>query len=259
MDLNEAIRLLWYGSILLLGVLWIRIVATGLWRVYPWFALYILSLWVESLLLLVFGKHVHIYGRIWLFTRSAVLLMELAAVLEIFARWTTSFEGIGAFGRRLLAVLMAISIVSFVSTLPVSWSAGRLHVSYQLMMIANRSVSVGLAAFLLTALGFFYKFAGPVTPNLNRHTWTTAAFVTANAVGYFFMASHWYALANVVLMSVTLSCLVYWILAFRESGERKPEFSANLAEWHAMEDVNRQILELAGSVKLSPLGLRRKN
>jgi hypothetical protein len=260
-DLNEAIILLWYGSILFLGVLGIRLLVTRLWRSYPAFTLYILALCVESLLLLYLYRHGYrqkIYGRFWTVSRLLVLALEVSAVLAIFNRWTVSFPGIGAFGRRLVVVLMAISIGLALSTLPVAWSSSGWVVAYQIMTIINRGTNACCAVFLILTLGFFYKFGGPVAPNLRRHTWAMTAFVTANAVSYLAMSSHAFALANVLLTSVSIAALGFWILALKGSGELQPVTGMNTEEWEAAEQMNRQLQKLADSVTLTPQGLRKK-
>jgi len=261
-DLNEAIILLWYGSILFLGILGVRLLVTHLARAYPDFTRYIVALCIESLLLLYLHNHGYrqkIYGRFWTISRLIVLALEVSAVLAIFNRWTVSFPGIGAFGRRLVVVLMAISIGLALSTLPVAWSASGWVVAFQIMTIVNRGTNAGCAVFLILTLGFFYKFGGPVAPNLKRHTWAMTAFVTANAISYLAMSSHAFALANVLLTSVSIAALAYWILALKSSGELQPVTAMNPEEWEATEEMNRQLQKLADSVTLTPQGLRKKS
>lgn len=259
MDLNEAILLLWYGSVLLLGILWVRLLTTGLFRSYRSFTLFVFALWAESVLLLfIQNSPQKFYGKVWIFTRLTVMALEINAVLAIFGRWTVSFPGIGAFGRRLVAVLMAISIGLSLSTLPVAWSASGWDVAFQLTSVANRGANACCAFFLLLTLGFFYKFGGPVAPNLKKHTWSMAAFVTANAISYFAMSSHAFVVANVLLTGVSIAALTYWIFALTLPGEVQPATALNEEEWKAAEQMNEQMQKLADSVTLTPHGLRKK-
>jgi len=256
--LRAVINLLSFASIVLLGVLWIRLMSSGLWKVYRAFTVYVFALLVESGLLLTLVRNPEMYRRVWVVSRLTILLLETVVVLSIFGRWTGSYKGIGAFGRRLVVILMAVSVGLAFSTLPVSWSAKGWNVVAQLTTIANRGASFCFAAFLLLTIGFFYKFGGPVAPNLKRHSWAMTAYVSANVVSYFVMARHVFWLSNILFPVVSLATLAYWIFAFQTSGEEKPVTAANPERWAAAEAMNEQLQKLADSVTLSPRGVTRK-
>jgi hypothetical protein len=156
-----------------------------------------------------------------------------------------------------VVVLMAISIGVSLSTLPVAWSSTGWQVAVQLVTIVNRGVNICCAIFLLLTLGFFYKFGGPVAPNLKRHTWSMAAFVSANVLSYFALSSHAFVLANILLPSVSLAALAFWTVALTHAGELQPETGYNAEEWAAAEHMNTQLQKLADSVTLTPHGLGR--
>jgi hypothetical protein len=179
---------------------------------------------------------------------------EFWTVWAIFARWTVSYPGTGEFGRKLVIFLMAVSLAVSLMTLPVAWSATGWSVAFQLTSIANRGASVCLAFFLVLSLGFFYKFGGPVAPNLRKHTWSMAAFVTANALSYFAMSSHAFKLANFLLPTISMAALAFWILALTKAGEVEPEVAYDKEEYRAAEAMNRQLQKLASSVRLTSRG-----
>jgi hypothetical protein len=232
--------------------------SSGLWKVYRAFSVYVFALFVESGLLLTLVRNPTMYGRVWVVSRLTILSLEVLVVLSIFGRWTASYRGIGAFGRRLVVVLMAVSIGLAASTLPVNWSIGGVALALQLTAIVNRGANFCFAAFLLLTIGFFYKFGGPVAPNLKRHSWAMTAYVSANVVSYFAMASHIFWLSNILLPVVSLATLAYWILAFRNSGEEQPTTTGDPEKWAVAEAMNEQLQKLADSVTLSPRGVTRK-
>jgi hypothetical protein len=255
--------MIWYwsvliGSFLLQAVLAIRLLATGFWRVYPAFTLYTVALWTESGILLAFAHDQRLYGHVWIFSRLIALLLEVAAVLSIFGRWTVSFPGIGVFGRSLLAVLTAVSVGLALSTVPVTWSKEGWRVAYKLMTITNRVSSACFACFLVLTIAFFSKFGGPVAANLKRHSWSMAVFVTANTVSYFLATSHMFELANIFLPSIAMAALGYWIFAFRKSGEAQPVTPADPGRWAVADAMNEQLLKLADSVTLSSRGVKKR-
>jgi hypothetical protein len=157
-----------------------------------------------------------------------------------------------------MVVLIGISIGIIVSTLPIEWAKNGWHLAWQVTTLVNRGVSVGCAGFLLLTLWFFSKFGGPVAPNLKRHTWALAAYVSANALSYFMASGHAFAVANVLLPLISLSALGFWIIALRKSGETQPVTALNEEEWEDAEQWNRQLQKLADSVTLSTHGLRKK-
>jgi hypothetical protein len=249
---------LWGGSFLLMAVLAIRLLAGGFWRAYPVFTLYIVTLWAESGVLYALSSNQRIYGKAWIVSRVLVLLLELLVVLSIFGRWTTSFPGIGAFGRGLLLVLIAVSLGLSLSTLPAVWSRGAWAAAYRVTAMTNRFSSACFAFFLLLTITFFSKFGGPVAPNLRRHSWSMAVFATANAVSYFILTTRSFRFTNLFLALVSLLALSYWIFAFRGSGEAQPVTPADPVRWAVADAMNVQLLKLADSVTLTPRGVKKR-
>jgi hypothetical protein len=256
--LRAVINLLSFASIVLLGVLWIRLMSSGLWKFYRAFSVYVFALLVESGVLLALTRNRLLYRDIWVVSRLTILLLETVVVLSIFGRWTGSYKGIDAFGRRLVVILMAVSVGLAFSTLPVSWSANGWNVVAQLTTIANRAASIGFGLFLLLTLGFFYKFGVPIAPNLRRHTWAMTAYASANAISYFVMARHVFWVSNILFPVVSLVTLAFWIFAFQASGEEQPVTPPNPERFAAAEAMNLQLQKLADSVTLSPRGVTRR-
>ncbi len=255
---KEVILWLWRVSTGLQVVLAVRLVASGLYRSYPYFFSYIAALATESTILILLDQSKDVYWKVWVVTRTILLAVETAAVLEIFNRWSDSFHGIGKFGRQLLLVLVAIATGLCLSTVPINWSTrGWLYFAIFLMLVVNRAVHAGLAAFLILMLGFFTKFGGPVARNLKRHTWAMTAFVVANALSYFLLASKnlgiantlMQAMGNTLMQAISTGTLIFWIVALRSSGEVPPETPKNPEAWAEAEAMNRHLMEFASSVK----------
>ena len=246
---NEVILWLWRISTGLEVVLCIRLAVSGLWRSYPYFFAYLAALATESAILMSLDQGKVVYRKVWVVTRTILLVVETAAVLEIFNSWSDSFRGIGKFGKQLLLVLVVIATGLCLSTVPINWSTSVLLFAIFLMFVVNRAVHAGLAAFLILMLGFYTKFGGPVTRNLKRHTWAMTAFVVANAVSYFLLTSKNYGMGNMLMQAISTGTLIYWIVALRSSGEVPPETPKNPEAWAEAEAMNRQLMDFASSVK----------
>jgi hypothetical protein len=259
---EELVKYLTVGGTVLTVAVLVRLVTSGLWRKYPWFAGYLLTLSIESgLLTAIHDRKVGVQQAVWFGTRLVTVFLELKAVLEIFAQWTVSFPGIGAFGRKLFAFVIVIAIVVAAVTLPVGLPKGTWDGVLKAALVMNRGAVIGFAMFLILTVGFFQKFGGPVSPNLRRHTWAMAAYVSATAVSYFVLlaVTAWSKglVGNVLMPSVTLAALIYWLVALTPSGETQPETPRNDDNWEDAEEMNRQMQKLADAITLSPRGVKK--
>jgi hypothetical protein len=248
---------LWRISTGLEVVLCIRLAASGLWRSYPYFFAYIAALLTESTIMMLLD-HSKVLYKIWVVTRTILLAVETAAVLEIFNRWSDSFQGIGKFGKQLLLVLLALATGLCLSTVPINWSTSGWVLATYLMTVANRAVQTGLAAFLILMLSFYTKFGGPVASNLKRHTWAMTAFVVATAVGYFLVTSKNYGMGQILMQAISTGALVFWVMALGRSGEVPPETPRNPEAWAEAEAFNRQLIDFAGTVKQTRRAVGKK-
>jgi len=251
------------GGTVLTVALMVRLTAIGLWRRYPWFVGYLLALSLESGLLgAIHGGDAKLEQGVWVCTRLVVVFLELHVVLEIFGRWTFSFPGIGAFGRKMLVFVLMIATGVAILTFPVSWPQGAWDQVLKGAVVVNRGAVIGFAIFLTLTLGFFWKFGGPVAPNLRRHTWAMTAYVTATAVSYFAISSFEMDQAakwgNMLLPSVTLAALLFWIFAMKPTGEEQPAVEVDEAEWEEAEEMNRHMQKLADAITLSPRGGKKE-
>jgi hypothetical protein len=244
-----VILALWWTSLALQVLFCVRLISVGLARTYPRLIACFAALTVESLLLSAFVSKPLTYTKVWTFTRLAVLTLELLAVLEIFNRWSGTFPGIGRFGQRLLIVLCLLAAALSLSTFPIAWSVKGWRLAPYLILLANRAINAGLAVFLALTLGFFVKFGGPVAPNLWRHTWAMTGFLIANTVSYFLITTRYYTLGNTLLQGVVLVILAYWMYAMRRGGEEVPATASDEEAWAAAEEMNRQLIEFAESVR----------
>jgi len=252
------------STTILMAVLLVRLVAIGLWRVYAWFAAYLAVLCIESVLLQVLNAQpLYIVRSVWLVTRPVSALLECMVVLTIFGRWTVSFPGIGAFGRKLVVVILIVAAVVAASTIPVAWPPGAWMQAVKLTLIATRAVNIGFSLFLLLTLVFFRKFGGPVAPNLRRHTWAMAAYVTATSASYFvatasgLLGKQTLVVSNILLPAVTLTALTFWIFAFKRAGETQPDTVGDESQWEEAEEMNRHMQRLADVITLTPGGMKR--
>ena len=76
-----------------------------------------------------------------------------------------------------------------------------------------------------------------------------AGFLTANTISYFLITTRYYSLGNTLLQAVVLVILAYWVYAMQRGGEAVPVAENDEEAWAAAEEMNRQLLEFASSVK----------
>ena len=250
MSQTDAINLLWRANVLLQAVLCAKILATGLWRLYRRFTAYLVGLTAESIILAaVLAHHVGLYSKVWVATRSVLILLQILAVSEIFSRWAESHRNIGTFGQRLFAILGALAMGFAIATVPVSGSAKQWDWIIYATTVANRAAQFGVGAFMILMLGFFAKFGGPVAPNLRRHAWAMSAFSLANTISYFLLTSRVVVFGNIVLQVVPAGALIFWIYGLKRTGEEPPKEEYDPRVGAEAEETNRQMLEFAETVR----------
>jgi hypothetical protein len=125
-------------------------------------------------------------------------------------------------------------------------------------VLANRATNIGFSLLLLLTAGFFWKFGGPVAPNLKRHSWAMTAYGASTAVSYFVLMGRDAKVGNLLLPAVTVAVLIFWIFGLTRAGELQPATAGNEARWEEAEEMNRQMQKLADAVTLSPHGLKRR-
>lgn len=250
MSQADVIMGAWAANLLLQIALVIRLFATGLWRPYRRFTAYMVGLTVESVALYPLTHAPDQYARVWVCTRSVLLVFQVLTVFEIFSRWSESHRNIGKFGQRLFVFLFGLATVLSVATVPVAWSAKGWAITVYLVVVTSRAAQFGAGAFMILMLLFFAKFGGPVVPNLRRHAVSMTVFSLANTLSYFLFSSDvakFYA--NLSLQAITAGALIFWIVGFTRSGEQVTLTNYDPRLGAEAEETNRQMLEFAETVR----------
>src|SRR5665213_2862274 len=245
-------------------MLWLRLAAGSFWRRYPKFTLFVACLFAESLILAMVRSHgavLYLYGELWIVTRAMCLILEAAAVIEIFSRWSENFPGIESFGRRLFLFLVLGAGALVAATLPVDATRGGWVLAYRVTSVANREAHLFLAVFLAMMLVFFRRFGGPVGPNLRRHARWMLLFLAANSVAYLSVTvGRMFGVSNMLLPAVSFLCLGGWLLAFRRGEDVAVEAQATpeeLAEYEAADALSRKLIRFGERISVrGMLGLK---
>lgn len=245
-----AIQALWGATIALQVVLWAMLLATGLWRPYRRFTVYMVGLTVESGILYLVQHPAWLYQRVWIFTRLTLLILQLLAAVEIYSLWAEKHQNIGRFGHKLLVVLMGLAVGFSIATVPIAGSPRGWVLVVYVGLVANGAIQFGAGAFMLMMLGFFAKFGGPVNRNLRYHAGAMTAYSLANTIAYFLVARRIGSSSiSVVLQVITAGALVFWIVTLRRSGETAPIVKIDPQAAADAEEENRQLLEFAETAK----------
>lgn len=140
-------------------------------------------------------------------------------MLEIYRHVERSYRNIGVFGRRVLIVLTALSVVACAATFAPDFNR---HGAFaQFMFMAKRAQTLILCGVLgLSMLFYGLWWKAPKKPNLMRHAFVSFVFLGASSAYYLALAqgAH-YALATGLEQCAMTGCTLAWLICLQPAGE----------------------------------------
>lgn len=204
------------------------LVSIGSARRYRWFCAYSIFAGTISLALLQLRLSSHTYTLAWSAIQPILWLGQSAIAFEFYRLIRLHYPcGDQSVERRddrfiLLGALILGTTIAFIPSIV---EMGRLPGEFgmgfwrDLNIILERIVTSGLALFLLAAVAFHSFFPNTIAPNVIRHGWFLAFFLTAMAA-FHFAGIFWSPeQANLVCLPAVLACVIFWPLAFWKRGD----------------------------------------
>jgi hypothetical protein len=235
-------------------VLYLRLRHEGLEHTYPVFAGYLLFHFVRSGVLAALplvwplfwkGPYVQfgndLYGWTWLLTEPVLWVFYVLLVLELYSLVFRDYRGIASLSRWTILAGLVIAIVVASLTLPTDLSnpAERFPV-LRYFFVIERGVTSSLVVFLLSITAFLVWFPVPLSRNVVVHSTVCAFYYTAVALELLLRNVRGSSAADVVNVTgacVDLLCLGLWIALLNRAGESK-----RAAARHAWEPQRAQLL-----------------
>jgi hypothetical protein len=247
--MGEAINIVWRLSVAMELILAARLLLQGLGGVYPAllggscvFALR------SSLLILSMTNSRSTMSNAWKVTEPLVWLLWSWIVLELFSKWTSSYPGIGRFGRYLFGALITVALLVSLICWPFEWKALVFAHDVRIYFILNRVLMATLALFIVSIWLFFRGYPAAVAPNVVRHTCITAAFFVANALSWLALTLSGLKMGaplNLLIVGAAFASFSAWAVMLTRKGEERVSIPVMAPEEIArIEHVNRELLGL---------------
>lgn len=255
MSVGDAISIVWKICVLAELAVAGRLLFQGLAGEYPALLTVCSVLPIKSLML------IYLYGHL---TRgqsdlARSMTQDLApvewllyawVVYELFSRWTRSYKGIGRFGKILLVVLLAGSLLVSAALWQAEWKALVFARDFRIYYILNRIIFGALALFVVGMWWFFRRHPVAVPANVVRHTQISMVYLVGGAVAYLsftMIGLKAVPVANLALLVITTLSFAAWAALLSRSGQIAPEAQRVSAEdRQRIERINQELLDLMG-------------
>lgn len=248
----------WYLNIAAMVVLLVRFFTIGLFQTYRWFGIYLLADLTESLFFLYFLQThaLRLYAETYMAGQALKMFLSIFVLLELYRVSLASRPAIARFGRQTVgyALAAAAAIAVFGLLLDRSAPKDQPPLLYRYYAV-ERTMDLWALLFLVLITAFMLWF--PV--NLMRN----AAFYLLGFMVYFSSQSAGLLVVNLlkhryqtsvdaVMLSVSLGCLLLWIVALRRENEDQatvighrwdPSEAARLAG--QLDAINASLLRLS--------------
>jgi|HubBroStandDraft_6_1064221.scaffolds.fasta_scaffold456706_2 hypothetical protein len=211
------------------AILSVRLLATGLFRRYRVFFVYLVFATVQSGVLSSMSQRSNFYQKIWVLTEPVQWLLYVLVVLEIYALVLQDYRGLSTAGRWTLIAAVVVALLASCLTLAApSQLTGQGHLMHY-YYVAERAVYFSLAVFLLTILGFLMQYPITLNRNVIVHSMVFSVYFLGNTVLYLVLSMRGMASApqlqafifvvGYALDVITLASIAAWLALMNPAGE----------------------------------------
>ncbi len=249
--LSRLLIFAWYGSIVVELLFAGNLIRTKLAGRYLAFVAWAGVDATVSLLLTQFTHQAAVYLRVYIAGQAIMMLFQFLAIRSIFSAHLSNYPGIGAFGRKLLLVLVCLAVTVSVVVVHSDWRSA--DNPFDLTITGVRIVMTGFAVFLLASMVFFARVRVPTKGNvlsLERGAAATFALQSMVFLAMVAMGKRLNGAGSLLIELISLFTFTYWVAVLQPSGEEMPEEPVYDPEEHArVEHLNAEALRLAAEIR----------
>ena len=243
------------AGLALAAALVVKLVVTGLFRVYAWFSAFLCFETVRSLVLFPIPQMTDLYGWIYLITEPLAWLLYILVVFELYSVALRAHRGVATLSQWTLSVSLAVAVG--VSALTLRADLSRAVGPYPVLDYYNvieRGLFFSLALFLLLTTAFLAWFPLSVSRNIRIHASVYSLYVLSATVAIFIRNVAGYAAGpgvDLALVSLNVICFGLWLGGLSRRGE---EQLAVRRKWQPEDEerLMRQLDALSAAVLKRP-------
>lgn len=226
MTLRSLQNILSYSGSILAGVLLLRLWFEGLLSRYRFFGFYLFILVGEAAVLLGVRQGSNRYARVYVTVESALWVVQILMILEMFTLVLRGFPGIASYGRKFIVVALVLAFLisfGFSALNPPASPATEMELLSRYLLI-SRVISFTILAFFALLLVFLFWFPIPLSRNVVIYTIGFSVYfasrpimrLAANLTGASLPVIFLYSIASEIIVA---ACLLFWIVFLTRKGE----------------------------------------
>jgi hypothetical protein len=213
-----------YLNIAATAALIVRLLLSGLYAPYRCLFIYLGVDLTESVMAAVFRHNGFIYGIIYYAGQGLKMILAVLVVLELYRLALAGQPTLASYGRKTVSYVLtgAAAVALLGLAIDRTVPPGRPPFLYRFLSF-ERTMDVCLFIFLLLIIAFMTWFPVRMKQNVALYIGGFVLYFLARASGLLLInilpPQYTNAMSNVML-SISLTCLVVWLIALRREGEQ---------------------------------------
>jgi hypothetical protein len=240
----EWLRVIWYlnfgGALALI----LSLARNGLYRVYPFLFAYLATDATQTTVLLLLRAHSNAYGWTYVFSQLAKVVLAVFVIAELYRVALAQRPALARFGRNAVGQVLAAAAVLALSFLVLDSSIRPGH--SQILHRVNsfeRTMDIWMLVVLMIICIFMAWFPVRMTRNGMLYVAGFVVYFFCRATGLLLtnLAPRFQASFDIAMLSVSLTCLMIWLIALRHKGEEVTVVSGPRLDPARMRHLTQQL------------------
>ncbi len=212
-----------YLTLALEAALLVNLARYGLLRVYRWFAAYLSADAIETAVGAIFQQDRRLFAHIYFAGQSVKVILAVMVVLELYRLALERHAALARYGRMTVAyVLGGAAVVAVLGLALEPGIAGDPSPVLRAFFSFERTISVWMLLFLLAIGAFMLWFPVVLKRNSALYIGGFVLYFLSRSTGMLAanLTPQWKQAISEAMLLVSVACLVVWLFALTEQGER---------------------------------------
>jgi hypothetical protein len=207
-------------QIVALATLCLRMWLAGLHRIYVYFFGYLVLELLQSLIPVLVPLDSRLYRDAFVASQAFIAAFYALVVLELYSKVLGDLTGIAAVARRYIQIILVLAIGIALLLLGLVKSRATLT-GY--LFTFERTVMASLVVFILLVTLFLVYYPVPLGRNTIAYLMGYAVYFLTRATATLVinLGHHWARELSSIEMTISVLCLIFWIIALNRKGETK--------------------------------------
>lgn len=203
-----------------LATLCVRMWLAGLHRVYIYFFGYLVLELLQTLIPLSVPLASRLYRDLYVVSQALIVAFYALVVLELYSNVLRDLTGIASVAKRYIKATLILAIV--IALLPLPLESTQATPGGYLLSYERIAMSI-LLVFVLLISAFLVYYPVPLARNITVYLMGYAVYFVTNTVVPLVinLRHYWIRELGSIAMTVSVLCLIFWIIALSPQGETK--------------------------------------